>query len=102
MSDIRWLGESEHWVVADTSEPAPFLMALTERYVLDVAAASTPVRKLSLQAGLNCTSRLALRVALASTNLNPKWTPFEWPGPSVAKAPASAANLGVRYLGGNE
>jgi hypothetical protein len=73
-------------------------MPLTERSVLEVARTCTSARKLPLKAALNCTSRLALRVALAATNLNPKWHPFEWCGPSVVKAPASSANLGIAFL----
>jgi hypothetical protein len=76
-------------------------MPVSEDSVLEVARMQTTARKLSLQAALNCTSRLALRVALASTGLNPTWHPFEWPGPAAVKAPASCANLGVRFLPAN-
>jgi len=102
MGVIRWFGESEHWQVPVCAEGPRFAMALTERWVLDVARCDLAARKLSLQAGLNCTSRLALRVALASTSLNPRWTPWEWNGAVAIKAPASAANLGVRFLHSNE
>jgi hypothetical protein len=99
---IQWLGESRHWEVPACAGVPRFVMALTERWVLETATLATPGRRLGLRAALNCTSRLALRVALAATNLNPRWSPLEWHGPSVAKAPASAANLGVRFLPHNE
>jgi len=98
MGVIKWVGESDHWVVPDCEGNPKFLMPLTERSVLEVATTCTSARELPLKAALNCTSRLALRVALAATNLNPKWHPFEWGGPSVIKAPASSANLGVAFL----
>jgi hypothetical protein len=98
MGVVKWLGDSEHWCAEPCDGPPLFLMALTERWVLDVATAESAARKLSLAAGLNCTSRLALRVALASSGLNPLWWPLPWHGPCVAKAPASSANLGVRFL----
>jgi hypothetical protein len=102
MSIIKWLGESEHWTVPECGTEPGFIMPLTERRVLCVAGMSCQTRKLSLQAGINCTSRLAMRLALASTSLNPAWKPWEWNGPSVVKAPASSANLGVRFLESNE
>lgn len=102
MGIIKWLGESENWKVPECEGHAHFVMPLVERWVLDVANLEGSVRKLALQAGLNCTSRLALRTALASTDLNPRWSPWEWHGSSVIKAPASAANLGVRFLETNE
>ena len=39
---------------------------------------------------------------IRALRLNPRWVPLEWNGPSVVKAPASAANLGVRFLPHNE
>ena len=102
MNIVQWVGESDHWTVPQCPECPRFVMPLTERCVLSVATMVSPSRKLSLQAALNCTSRLALRVALAGTTLNPQWAPLQWPGPSVVKAPASSANLGVRFLPPNE
>src|SRR5262249_9453933 len=101
-SIVQWFGVSDHWQVEECNECPQFAMPLTERYVLDVATRTDNVRRLTLQAALNCTSRLALRVALGGTSLNPHWKPLEWNGLTVVKAPASAANLGVRFLPPNE
>jgi len=98
---IQWVGESERWIVPACAPSPQYIMPLTEDTVLDVATMRSTARKLSLQAALNCTSRLALRVALSRTGLNPEWHPLEWPGASVVKAPASCASLGVRFLPGN-
>jgi len=52
-------------------------------------------------AAVNCSSRLALRVALATTGLNPEWWPFRFGGgakPRVVKAPSSALGSGVRQF----
>jgi hypothetical protein len=95
---VRWVGESDYWVAPECPGEPDFIMPLSEDTVLEVARLQTTARKLSLQAAINCTSRLALRVALASTGLNPCWHPLEWPGAAVVKAPASCANLGVRFL----
>ncbi len=98
---IQWVGESDHWVAPACLGEPEFIMPLSEDTVLEVARMQTSARKLSLQAAINCTSRLALRVALAATGLNPRWHPLEWHGPCVVKAPASCANLGVRFLPAN-
>lgn len=98
MGLVHWVGACDHWSVPDFPGEPQFVMPLSELDVLLVATIPTVARKLSLQAALNCTSRLALRVALAVTGLNPPWQPLAWPGPSVIKAPASTANLGVRFL----
>jgi hypothetical protein len=100
-SRVQWIGESDYWVAPECLGEPEFIMPLSEDAVLEVASMQTTARKLSLQAAINCTSRLALRVALASTGLNPCWHPLEWPGPSVVKAPASCASLGVRFLPSN-
>src|SRR5438445_13867854 len=97
-STVQWVGESDYWVAPECPGEPEFIMPLSEDSVLEVARMQTAARKLSLQAGINCTSRLALRVALATTGLNPCWHPLEWPGPAAVKAPASCANLGVRFL----
>ena len=95
---VQWIGDSDYWVAPECRGEPEFIMPLSEDSVLQVARMQTTARKLSLQAAINCTSRLALRVALAPTGLNPSWHPLEWPGPAVVKAPASCANLGVRFL----
>src|SRR5262249_13165510 len=97
-SRVRWVGESDYWVAPECVGEPEVIMPLSEDAVLEGACMQTPARKRSLPAGINCTSRLALRVALATTGLNPCWYPLEWPGPSVVKAPASCASLGVRFL----
>jgi hypothetical protein len=97
-SRVQWIGESDYWVAPECLGEPEFIMPLSEDSVLEVARMQTTARKLSLRAAINCTSRLALRVALASTGLNPCWHPLEWPGPSAVKAPASCASLGVRFL----
>jgi hypothetical protein len=99
---IKWIGESDYWTAPVCQDNPQFVMAISEDWVLDVATMRSSARKLSLRAGLSCTSRLAMRVALGSTSLNPKWSPLEWNGACVAKAPASAANLGVRFLNHNK
>jgi len=98
---VRWVGESDYWIAPPCQGEPDFILPLSEDSVIEVARMETTARKLSLQAAINCTSRLALRVALASTGLNPVWHPLEWPGPAVVKAPASCANLGVRFLPAN-
>src|SRR5438874_4756330 len=98
MSSVQWVGESDYWVAPECLGEPEFIMPLSEDSVLEVASRKTPARKLSLQAAINCTSRLALRVALATTGLNPCWHPLELPGASVVKTPASCASLGVRFL----
>jgi hypothetical protein len=98
ISRVQWVGESDYWVAPECLGEPEFIMPLSEDAVLEVATMQTTARKLSLQAAINCTSRLALRVALATTGLNPCWHPLEWPGPSVVKTPASCASLGVRFL----
>lgn len=102
MSTVHWIGESPYWTVPPPSRDARFVMPLTEEAVLKVATMETSARRLSLQAALRCTSRLAMRVALAPTGLNPRWRPMEWEGPSVVKAPASCASSGVRFLPASE
>lgn len=69
--------------------------------MLDVAVSTTSLKKASLRATFACTSRLALRVALSATGLNPQWQPMPWQ-PGVVKAPASSLNQGVRFLPTNE
>jgi hypothetical protein len=98
---VQWVGESDHWVASECQGKPQFIMPLCEDTVLEVATAPSAARKLSLQAAINCTSRLALRVALSATKLNPPWHPLAWHGPSVVKAPASCASLGVRFLPAN-
>jgi hypothetical protein len=103
MGVVKWLGRSNYWDDPEDSGGDPrFVMPLTEQAVFDVANWPGGARRLSLQAAVNCTSRLAMRVALAATGLNPAWRPVECFDSSVVKAPASVANLGVRFLPPNE
>jgi len=99
---VQWIGHSEQWVAEEHQGFPGFIMPLAERFVFDVATMKSPARKLPLAAAVNCTSRLALRVALAVTGLNPRWRPVELFEDSVIKTAASAANLGVRFLPPNE
>src|SRR5437868_8998849 len=87
-SRVQWIGESDYWAAPECLGEPEFIMPLSEDSVLEVARMQTTARKLSLRAAINCTSRLALRVALATTGLNPGRDPVEWPGPSVVRAPA--------------
>ncbi|PYQ16242.1 MAG: hypothetical protein DMF80_05750 [Acidobacteria bacterium] len=76
-------------------------MPLVEDAVLPVGALDDGTRHVSLRAALNCSSRLALRVALAATGLNPEWWPYRFGGaatPRVVKAPSSALGSGVRHF----
>lgn len=77
-------------------------MALTEAMVLRTAfdPKFSHLRRLSPAAALACSSRLAQRVALASTGFNPRWQPCPWQ-PGVVKAPVSVENVGVGYLRAN-
>jgi hypothetical protein len=77
-------------------------MALVEDTVLAVGAQGDETRHVPLRAALNCSSRLALRVALSTTSLNPEWWPYRFGGsstPRVVKAPSSALGSGVRHFG---
>jgi hypothetical protein len=77
-------------------------MALVEDAVLPVGALGDETRHVPLRAALNCSSRLALRVSLATTGLNPEWWPYRFGGaakPRVVKAPSSALGSGVRHFG---
>jgi hypothetical protein len=70
-----------------------------EDSVLQVGALPPDSRHVSLPAAINCSSRLALRVALATTGLNPEWWPYRFGGACkrrVVKAPSSALGSGVR------
>src|SRR5436309_10697333 len=98
MNIVQWVGESDHWTVPQCPECPRFVMPLTERCVLSVATMDNPSRKLSLQAALNCTSRLALRVALAGTTLNPQWQPLQGPGQSWSRPPLRSGTLVVGFL----
>jgi hypothetical protein len=91
---VRWVGHSDVWR-PHRNGSAVYAMALVEEAVLETAL--LPGRHLSRRASIACTSRLALRVALAGTGLNPAWRPLEWQ-PGVYKAPASCANSGVRFV----
>lgn len=89
---IRWVG-----VDAIHDDPTVYAMALDEESVLDVAFLHEGQRRLSRSAAVACTSRLAQRVALATTGLNPEWEPWHF-RPGVVKAPASTLNQGVRFF----
>jgi hypothetical protein len=99
---VEWVGESRFWKAAPRQRHAAlFTMPLVEDTVLRVAAMNGHTRHVSLPAAINCSSRLALRVALATTGLNPEWWPFHFGGaakPRVLKAPSSALGSGVRQF----
>jgi hypothetical protein len=102
-SGVAWIGTSRWWnPPAANGNPPAFTMALVEDTVLQVGAGRDATRHLSLAAAVNCSSRLALRVALATTGLNPDWWPYRFGGSAkrrVIKAPASALGSGVRQFG---
>ncbi len=101
---ILWVGanQSRYWPRQQTPDWAVVAMPLNEASVLRTAfdATYTGYRRLSRTAALAATSRLAQRVALASTGLNPKWQPCPWQS-GVVKAPTSVENQGVGYLPAN-
>jgi hypothetical protein len=101
---IVWVGRNESRYWPRQPEPcwAAVAMPLTEAMVLRTAfdAKYDHLRRLSPAAALACTSRLAQRVALASTGFNPRWQPCPWQ-PGVVKAPVSVENTGVGYLRAN-
>lgn len=101
MTRVQWLGESAYWKTPAPPTNPEYLFPLVEESVLSTALSITSLKKVSLRTATNCTSRLALRVALSSTKLNPSWQPIPWK-PGVVKAPASALNQGVRFLPSNE
>jgi hypothetical protein len=100
---VAWIGASRVWHPPPRDDKPPeFAMALVEDTVLQVGARRDGTRHLSLAAAINCSSRLALRVALATTGLNPDWWPYRFGGSRkrrVVKAPASALGSGVREFG---
>jgi hypothetical protein len=100
---VAWIGTSRVWHPPPVNgTPPAFTMALVEDAVLQVGAQRDGTRHLTLVAAVNCSSRLALRVALATTGLNPEWWPYRFGGSRkrrVVKAPASAMGSGVREFG---
>jgi len=111
---IYWIGNSENWdkpahPLGDP-EHRPFVFPLVEEVVLEVAFSKlyVPFKRLSREAAINCTSRLALRKALrkADGELNPEWLcPTKVTGPFdglVVKAPASCQNQGIGFAVPNE
>ena len=101
---VLWVGrnDSDYWPRQPEAVWAAVAMSLTEAWVLRTAfdPKYSHLRRLSTTAALACTSRLAQRVALASTGFNPKWQPCPWQS-GVVKAPASVQNEGVGYLRAN-
>lgn len=97
---VQWFGQTKEWKRVPSCDTPTVAMALTEDAVLNVATMETNLKRLSLLAALNCTSRVAQRTALASTGLNPKWSPVPWKA-GVLKAPASASSYGVWFLQSN-
>ncbi len=94
---VVWIGKSRCWPSMPQSIPrSGFAFPLVETAVLPVAFDTryAHLRRLSKQAAIACSSRLALRVTLADTGLNPSWYPYPW-RPGVLKAPASRASGGV-------
>jgi hypothetical protein len=98
-SGIWWVGESNNWNAPVKPEKPLFAMALVEEEVLPVAFSNeyAGTTRLSKSAAINCTSRLAQRVALASTGLNPRWEPIKI-HQGVLKYPASCHNNGVHFI----
>jgi hypothetical protein len=102
MTFIKWLGDSPEWITPVPPTDPEYLFALVEESVLSVALSSaSSLKRVSPRAAFACTSRLALRVALSGTGLNPSWQPLAWQ-PGVIKAPASTLNQGVRFMPSNE
>jgi hypothetical protein len=101
---VVWVGRNDSRFWPSQPEPAwaAVAMPLTEASVLRTAfdPKYAHLRRLSKNAALACTSRLAQRVALASTGFNPRWQPYPWQ-PGVVKAPVSVENIGVGYLRAN-
>jgi len=71
---------------------------LVEEEVLNVAFGEqyAGFKRVSKRAAICVTSRLALRVALAHTELNPSWNVYRW-APGVFKFPASTHNEGIVF-----
>ena len=104
-SGVLWVGRNSGptwWPSLPDPTWAAAAMALREAYVLRTAfdPQYSHLRRLSTTAAIACTSRLAQRVALASTGFNPKWQPCPWQS-GVVKAPVSISNEGVGYLRAN-
>jgi len=94
---IQWVGQSKIWN-APKPDYARYALPLVEEQVLSVAfdPEFAHLKRLTKTCAINCTSRLAQRVALSTTGLNPKWQPYNW-SPGVIKAPASCQNNGVYF-----
>jgi len=104
-SGVLWVGRNSGpswWPSLPEPAWAAVAMALREAYVLRTAfdPKYSHLRRLSTTTAIACTSRLAQRVALASTGFNPKWQPCPWQS-GVVKAPVSISNEGVGYLRAN-
>lgn len=102
-SKIWWVGETDTWKVPNKPKNPQYVMPLVEEEVLPVAFSDEyagPVR-LSKTAAINCTSRLAQRVALSTTDLNPVWEPIRITS-GVIKYPASCHNNGVHFVNNTE
>ena len=94
---VQWFGQTLEWKQVPQCLNPTVAMALTEDAVLQVATMQTNLKRLSVQAALNCTSRFAQRTALEPTGFNPNWKPVPW-ATGVLKAPASASSYGVWFL----
>lgn len=111
---VLWTGSSPNWGERASKPNPTFVMPLIEEEVLSTAfllvnddlSSKRTLRGLSVQAAINCTSRLAMRVALSVTRANPDWKPIEMPinrrAPLVVKAPASTMSDGVRVFSSTE
>ena len=104
---IYWIGNSENWDKPKHPEVGNpmevYAFPLVEETVLEVAFSPVYVRyqRLSRQAAINCTSRFALRSALAP-ELNPKWNSWPFGHGIVVKASASCQNQGIGFALPNE
>ncbi len=98
LSKILWIGTSDVFTSKEANA-YQYVMPLVEEEVLCVAFSEQykGLKRLSKNAAINCTSRLALKVALSWTEYNPKWHPIRWL-PGVIKASASTYNDGVRFI----
>ncbi len=99
---IYWVGSSPIWQAKSAKEipSSGYAIPLTEDAVLETAFDEKyrHLRRLSKQAAINCSSRLAQRVALSRAGLNPAWDVYKWRPHGVLKAPASKASDGVVFI----
>jgi hypothetical protein len=99
MNRIEWVGQPDrkHWPVVPQTG-SPFRLSLCDDQVLALARSPTGCH-LDWRAALACINRLAQRVALAGSGLNPEWAPAPMPCQRVvAKHATSTLSGGVGQL----